>query len=200
MPEFCTKGHVISVALCHLLTLCWHFAAACGREFLLADKQVRFFMLAWKAELWEAALSPLTINSRKLSHSSTDMEVSIWFLLTFPAFFHAENAKGLPTKKAACKEMPQMRGLIHGQAISQKQFQHSYDEVVERECCLVLRELGVEPARFIVCNIPDSVRLGAGWLYLPMSQILYCIIPCTNDNFYCGFWQLTLIHIMKGSH
>ena len=66
------------------------------------------------------------------------MEVSIWFLLTFPAFFHAENAKGLRTKKAACKEMPQMRGLIHGQAISQKQFQHSYDEVVKGSAALCL--------------------------------------------------------------
>lgn len=78
-----------------------------------------------------------------------------------------------------------------------KQFKHSSDEVVERECCLVLRELGVEPARFILCNIPDSGQSGAGWLYLPMSQFLYCIIPCSNDDFYCDFWQLTLIHIVK---
>lgn len=96
--------------------------------------------------------------------------------------------------------MPQLRGLIHGQATSQKQFEQSSDEVVERECCLVLRELGVEPARFILCNIPDSVQSGAGWLYLPMFQFLYRIIPCTNDNFYYDFWQLTLIHIVKDSH
>lgn len=29
MPERCTKGPIIPVALIHLLTLCWHFAIVC---------------------------------------------------------------------------------------------------------------------------------------------------------------------------
>lgn len=121
-------------------------------------------------------------------------------LANLSCFLPCWKCKKATYQKAACKEMPQLRGLIHGQATSQKQFEQSSDEVVERECCLVLRELGVEPARFILCNIPDSVQSGAGWLYLPMFQFLYHIIPCTNDDFYYDFWQLTLIHIVKDSH